>query len=92
NLGTGFRLYSLLSNAGFSDISISAEAVVETPFQAAQTAAIVRAMLPRIEAAHVATTAEIDIDTLENRLTVERSKSDSTSIAEMIFGAIARVT
>ena len=92
NLGTGFQLHSLLSNAGFSDISISAEAVVETPFQAAQTAAIVRAMLPRIEAAHVATTAEIDIDTLENRLTVERSKSNSTSIAEMIFGAIARVT
>lgn len=91
SLGTGFQLHSLLSDAGFSDISISAEAVIETPFQGAQTAAIVRAMLPRIEAAQVATTAEIDIDTLEDRLIAERSKSDSTSVAEMIFGAIARV-
>lgn len=91
NLGTGFQLHSLLSNAGFPDISITAEAVVETPFQAAQTFEIVRGMLPRIEAAQVATAAEVDIDTLEGRLLSERSKSETTSIAEMVFGAIARV-
>lgn len=91
NLGTGFQMHSLLSNAGFSDISIFAEAVVETPLQAAQSAEIVRVMLPRIEAAKVATAGEIDIDTLEDRLIAERLKSHSTSIAEVAFGAIAHV-
>lgn len=92
NSGTGFQLHSLLSSAGFSDISIFAEAVVETPSQAAQTYPIVRAMLPRIEGAGVATAAEIDIDTLDHRLSAERAKSVSTSITEMMFGAIARAT
>lgn len=91
NLGTGFQLYSLLSNAGFQEIAISAEAVVETPLQALQTAVMVRLMLPRIEAAEVATADEIDVTTLEERLAIEQANSKSTSIMEMMFGAVARV-
>ena len=90
NLGTGFQLHSLLAKAGFSNIKILAEAVVETPAQAAETADIVRVMLPRIEAAKVATANDIDIDTFAYRLLFERSKSETTSITEMVFGAIAR--
>lgn len=90
NLGTGFDLHSLLSKAGFSEISVSAEAVVETPSHATKTAEMVRLMLPRIEAAQVATAAEFDLDTLANRLMVEQANSKSTGITEMMFGAIAR--
>jgi len=91
NLGTGFELHSLLAKAGFLNIRIMAEAVVETPDQAAETAEIVRVMLPRIEAAGIATANEIDIDTLGDRLLSERSNSETTSITEMIFGAVARL-
>ncbi|MEL6644869.1 MAG: methyltransferase domain-containing protein [Pseudomonadota bacterium] len=91
NINTGFQLHALLSNAGFTNISLVAEAVVETQDQAAQTAGIVRVMLPRIVAAGVATAEEIDIDTLDERLTAERLASDGVSLVEMIFGAIARV-
>jgi hypothetical protein len=48
-------------------------------------------MLHRIEAAQIATSAEIDIDTLEERLIAEQSASDATGIAELMFGAIARL-
>lgn len=91
NLGTGFQLQSLLSDAGFREIAISAEAVVETPSQAVKTAEMVRHMLPRIEAAKVATAEEIDLATLEERLAIEQANSKSTSITEIVFGAIARV-
>lgn len=90
NLSTGFDLHSLLSRAGFSDISVSAEAVVETPCQAGQTAEIVRAMLPRIETARIATADEMDVDTLADRLLAERATSETTGITEVIFGAVAR--
>ncbi|MEO1555586.1 MAG: class I SAM-dependent methyltransferase [Pseudomonadota bacterium] len=92
NLGTGFDLHSLLAKTGFSNIRVIAEAVVETPDQAAETVEIVRVMLPRIEAAGIATANEIDIETLGDRMLSERSKSETTSITEMVFGAIARVS
>ena len=92
NPGTGFQLYQLLSDAGFSNIAIAAEGIVETPTQIAPTAEIVRLMLPRITAAGVATVAEIDVETLEDRLNVELAAAESTSIGEMMFGAIARLT
>ncbi|MEL6583010.1 MAG: methyltransferase domain-containing protein [Pseudomonadota bacterium] len=89
-LNTGTQLHSLLASAGFSEIAITAEAVIETPSQAAQTADLVRVMLPRIEAARVTTAAEVDIETLAERLKVEQAQSTSTSISELIFGAMAR--
>ncbi len=87
---TGFDLHAILAEAGFSDIAIVAEAVVETPSQAGQTARIVEAMLPRIEAAGVATAAEIDAGTLDARLAAEREAAGATVVGEMMFGATAR--
>ncbi|WP_299045863.1 class I SAM-dependent methyltransferase [uncultured Tateyamaria sp.] len=92
NPGTGFHLHHLLTEAGFDDIRLLAEAIVETPDQPAPTADIVRAMLPRIEAAGIATAKEIDIDTLDARLAAERAVARSTSVSEMMFGALARRT
>lgn len=91
NIGTGFDLYGILAAAGFSDIDISAEAVVLTPMQAGHTAAIVNAMADRIVAASVATRAQMDVETLEERLIEERRASSATTVGEMMFGAIARV-
>lgn len=91
NPGTGFQLHQILDEAGFKDIAILAEAVVETPTQMAPTADIVRVMLPRIEAAGIATAADIDIDTLEARLRDEVAATGATRIGEMMFGAIARL-
>ena len=90
NPATGFDLPSILRAAGFTAVSITAEAIVETPGQRAATAQIVRIMLSRIEAAGVATAQEIDIETLEDRLDAERHLTAATSVSEMIFGAVAR--
>lgn len=90
NIGTGFDLYGILAAAGFSDIDISAEAIVVTPTQAGHTAAIVDAMAERIVAAGVATRAEMEVETLEERLIEERRAFSATTVGEMMFGAIAR--
>lgn len=91
NTSTGFDLYGLLAEAGFSEIVISSEAVVETPMQPGQIAAIVKIMVPRIEAAGIATAGEINADTLDRRLADERRAVAATSVGELIFGAIALV-
>lgn len=90
NIETGFSLYNLLTSAGFTDVSITADAIVETPAQAGLTASIVKAMLDRIEATGVATAQDIDVDTLEERLAAERSANAATVIGEMVFGALVR--
>lgn len=91
NLRTGFALHGLLSDAGFGDIALCAEALVETPHQPAPTAQIVRALLPRIAASGVAKPEDIDIKTLGERLQAERRASGATTINEMMFGAIAQI-
>ena len=52
---------------------------------------IVRAMLPRMLEHGVATEAEIDIDTLDERLLAECRAAKATYIGDMAFGAWARV-
>ena len=90
NIRTGFDLYGILSAAGFSEIAVSAEAIVLTPQQAGQTAPIVKAIADRIDAAGVATHTEMDVETLEQRLIDERRSLAATTVGEMMFGAIAR--
>lgn len=87
---TGFDLYSVLSSAGFSDISVRAEAIVETPDQVSPLADIIAQMLPRIEAAGVATAEQIAIPTLAERLRTERMACRAVTIGEIMFGALAR--
>lgn len=88
--GTGFGLHVTLTEAGLAVSHVRAEAIVQTPDQSYVTAAIVRALIPRIEAAGVATADEIDVDTLDERLARERATHGATYIGEMIFGAWAR--
>ena len=47
-------------------------------------------MLSRIVAHGVATAAEMDVDTLEERLTEERERTDATYVVDLAFGAWAR--
>ena len=86
----GFRLASILAQAGLTVERVRAEAVVQTPTQPYVTGTIIRAVLPRIVAAGVATEAEIDADTLDARLAAERKAADATFVGEMVFTAWAR--
>ncbi|RKI20562.1 class I SAM-dependent methyltransferase [Corallococcus sp. AB030] len=91
NVHMGFDLASVFTQAGLTVEQVRAVAVVQTPTQAHPTGAIVRAMIPRIVKHGVATEAELDVDTLEQRLTEERVKAGATYIGELAFGAWARV-
>ncbi len=46
-------------------------------------------MLPRIVGHGIATEAEIDVDTLEQRLIAEREQAGASYIGDMLFGAWA---
>ncbi len=86
----GFHLESVLTETGFRVEQLRAEAVVQTRTQSHPIAHIVRLMLPRIVGQGVATEAEIDIETLQDRLMAEREAAKTTYIGELIFGAWAR--
>lgn len=90
NIHIGFDLWSLLTQKGLVVEKIRAEAVVQTPDAPLPRALIVKLMLPRIIKTGAATEDEIDINTLEDRLTEEREKSKATYISEIVFYAWAR--
>ena len=90
NIHIGFDLHSIFERAGLSVEEVRAEAIVLTAEQIYPAAAIIRAMLPRIVGEGVASEAEIDIDTLEVRLTRERLTVGTTYLADMMFGIWAR--
>ena len=91
NLHMGFDLAPVLEEAGLIIEEVRAEAIVQTPKSRHPVGMIVRAMMPRILAHGVATEAEIDIDTLDQRLAEECEKSNATYVGDMAFGAWARV-
>lgn len=86
----GFNLHGALTAASLRVEHVRAEAIVQTPDAPYALLPIVRAVLPRIVARGVATEAEIDIDTLDRRLTEERVASGATYVGDMMFGAWAR--
>ena len=90
NVRTGFELHGILSAAGFTDIDVHAEPLVPTPDDTGPTATIVKVMEDRVKAAGVATSAEMDVGTLQERLAEERRSSVAITIGELVFGAIAR--
>lgn len=90
NVHQGFELPSVLEGAGLQVLHLRAEAILQTPDTQYPTAGIVRAMLPRIVRQGIATEAEIDIDTLEQRLDEERAGANTVYVGEMLFGAWAR--
>lgn len=91
NIHMGFELASALEQAGLIVEQVRAEAIVQTPTRRHPVGAIIRAMLPRILEHGVASEAEIDVDTLDDRLAAERAASNATYIGDMAFGAWARV-
>lgn len=90
NLHMGFDLPSVFSRSGFAMEQLRAEAIVITPTTRHPLGAIIRAMLPRITQHGIATEAEIDIDTLEQRLDQERLTTHSPYISDMVFCGWAR--
>ncbi|MBK1812156.1 class I SAM-dependent methyltransferase [Clostridium sp. YIM B02505] len=92
NIRIGFDLWNLLSQERLVVDKVRAEGILQTPDSPYPIAPIVRAMLHRIIEKGVATAEEIDIDTLEDRLTEEREKSNCTYVKEMVFCAWARKT
>jgi len=90
NIHIGFDLWSLFTQKGLTVENLRAEAIVQTPDKPLPRALIVKLMLPRIIKAGVATEDEIDINTLEDRLTEERMNSNATYISEIVFHGWAR--
>lgn len=89
NIHMGFELPKMLEQAGFKVEHVRAAAEIEYgPNQSMY--AIVRAMLTRIVQHGVATEAEIDIETLEDRLAAERTGACSIYVRNMSFGVFAR--
>lgn len=91
NLHMGFALAPTLEAAGLIVDEVRAEAIVQTPRSRHPVGTIIRAMMPRILAHGVATEAEIDVDTLDQRLAEECEKANATYVGDMAFGAWARV-
>jgi SAM-dependent methyltransferase len=90
NLRMGFELHAALCAAGLSVERVRAEANVLTPTAGYPVAAIIRAVLSRLLQLGIATEAEIDVETLDARLSAERLEAGATCIWEMVFCAWAR--
>jgi SAM-dependent methyltransferase len=90
NLHMGFELATVLEDVGLEDVRAGAEAVVRTAHDPDALAPIVRAMLPRMIEHRVTSAAEIDLDTLGQRLVDERRAARATYVTDMAFGVWAR--
>lgn len=90
NLRMGFELHSALSDAGLVVERVRAEANVLTPTAGYPVAAIIRAVLPRLIQHGVLTEADVEVETLDDRLTAERTAAAATCLWEMVFCAWAR--
>lgn len=90
NLHMGFDLHVALSAAGLAVERVRAEANVLTPTANYPVATIVRSVLPRLLQHGIATEAEIDVETLDDRLAAERRETAATCLWEMVFCGWAR--
>ncbi|HET9396116.1 MAG TPA: methyltransferase domain-containing protein [Nitrospiraceae bacterium] len=90
NLHMGFELHSALSAAGLVVERVRAEANVLTPTAGYPVAAIIRAVLPRLLQLGITTEADVDVETLDDRLAAERRKTRATCLWEMVFCAWGR--
>ena len=86
----GFHLHGILTRAGLVVEHVRAEAIVQTPNDPYALGNIVRACLSRIVGHGIATAGEVEVDTLQDRLNVERITTDGVYVGDMMFGAWAR--
>jgi ubiquinone/menaquinone biosynthesis C-methylase UbiE len=89
----GMRLYSLLAGAGLETLQCRAEAPIFGPEDAAcfeWFAETIRSVLPKLEALGLTTAAELDVDTLAERLQEEGRVHGGCVAGPIIFGASGR--
>ena len=89
----GIRLFHLMQEAGLPAPEARAECPIDggpdSPFYE-WFAETTRSILPRLEARGIATAADLDVDTLADRLRAEALASRSGIVGPMMVGAFAR--
>jgi SAM-dependent methyltransferase len=89
----GFRLFATYRAAGLPDPELHAETIVGggPDFAGyAYLAGVIRSLLPAMERFGIATAAEVDIETLADRLRAETVASGGIITLQTIIGAAAR--
>ncbi len=89
-LSAGLELPVLLERAGLVLGDVRAEAVVQTSGRRHTIAAIVAAVTPRIVQQGVASAAEIEVETLDQRLAEELRAAQAAFVGDVVFSAWAR--
>lgn len=87
----GMRLVRTFLDAGLNAPEMQAVAPVGQPYLFGWIAETVRSLMPRIEAFGLATVAEIDIDTLAERMEAEALALGSQVMGPVQFGAWTRI-
>jgi SAM-dependent methyltransferase len=83
----GLDLPGAMARAGITVADVRVEAVLQTAARRLPTAAMVRAVLPRIVERGVATEAEVDVDTLDQRLDDELRETGGAFVGDALFSA-----
>jgi ubiquinone/menaquinone biosynthesis C-methylase UbiE len=89
NIRIGRQLYSLMKNAKLKILQMRAEAILHTYESGSDLGWVAKMMTPRMISHGVVTAEEMDADTLEDRLQLERKESDIPFIRDMAFGVCA---
>lgn len=88
----GLKLDSILTKAGAGERFIQAQSCLQTPHQIVPLGMILKAIQDRIIACGAASQDKLnalDLDTLDDRMMLERKKNEISYVCEVIFGAIA---
>ena len=91
NFNMGIELNTILTNSGLKVEKLWAEAIVSTPNQHTNWAFLAQNMKERMLSHNVINdVSEIELETLDARLTKERMENKRTFITDLVFYAIAR--
>lgn len=86
----GLELASCFTRAGLVVEHVRVDGIAQAQGMLNATPGIVRGILPRILAAGAATEREVDVDSLEERMTKELEQKQATFVGDVYFGAWAR--
>jgi SAM-dependent methyltransferase len=89
-LNMGFDLHGVLGAAGLEVQRVCVEASVLTPTSHYPVSMVIRAVLPRLVRLGIVREADVDLDTLDQRLLDERRRTGATCLWELVFCAWAR--
>lgn len=91
NFNMGIGLNTILTNSGLKVEKLWAEAIVSTPNQHTNWFFLAQAMKERMLSYNVISdVSELELETLDERLTKERMENNRTFITDLVFYAIAR--